>query len=102
MQNLNRTFQREFAKSNGYTMQEAGWHIAERAKRVAELARIQFGGMDSKGVMFYTSKSYNIPDGIGTLDRAVRLPFEIVIDEPSQVLIWAKQAKVDLGKIRKW
>lgn len=100
--NVNREFQREFAISNGYTMQEAGWHVAERAKKVAQLARVQFGGMDSKGVMFYTSKSYNVAGGVGTLDRTIRFSFETVIDEPRTITAWANQARAELNRIRKW
>jgi len=100
--NINRQFQREFAQSNGYKMQEASWHIADRAKKVAELARVQFGGLDAKGVMFYVSKSYNVAGGVGTLDRVQRFPFETVIDEPSKVVAWAKDARTQLSATRKW
>lgn len=79
-------FIRQFAKEQAVSKREAEALLADRARIVANLSGVEFGGIDNRGVLFVTSwlegRIINAPTQF--------FDFETVIDGPSQVGEWAR------------
>jgi len=86
--NANLEFRREVAKEQGITLMQASCAIADRARKVAELARCEFGGLDKRGCLFYLSFS-QLPNQIYAPTEL--FSYETVYDEPSRVIQWTRE-----------
>ncbi len=95
MTNTNLLFQRELSKELGLTKFQTEVYIGARAQKVAELAGVEFGGMDKRGMLFLTS----FVVGREIAAPTVFFPYETVLDEPSQVIAWGREQRDIYGKV---